>query len=184
MPAISTADYLADLAYGRKITGRLAFQLAGGPEQIRVSGEGNGSFQLWTLSVNSGLVYEFRRSGVSVNFSRGLSAGSGVLFGSKSNTFSGTVHHRFTRFWSASANGGYAFNASLAPAGATTTNFNTWFIGANVGHQMGRHTELGFNYSLLDQVNPAVCPIPGGCGGLGLQQSFGMTVNWHLRPVE
>ena len=182
--AVSTTNYLANLAYGRKITGRLAFQLAGGPEQIRVSGEGNGSFQLWTLSVNSGLVYEFRRSGVSVNFSRGLSAGSGVLFGSKSNTFSGTVHHRFTRFWSASANGGYAFNASLAPAGATTTNFNTWFIGANVGHQMGRHTELGFNYSLLDQVNPAVCPIPGGCGGLGLQQSLGMTVNWHLRPVE
>jgi hypothetical protein len=182
--AVSTTNYLANLAYGRKITGRLALQLSGGPEQIRVSGAGNGSYQIWTLSVNSGLIYELRRSGLSLNFVRGLGAGSGVLLGSKSSTFSGGVHHRLARFWSASANGGYTFNASLAPAGAATTNFNTWFIGANVGHQMGRHTELGFNASLLDQVNPPACLIPGGCGGWGLQPSFGMTVNWHLRPVE
>jgi hypothetical protein len=182
--AISTADYLADLAFGRKITGRLAFQAAAGPEQIRVSGAGNGSFQVWTWSANTALTYERRRSGFSMAFVRGLSGGSGVLFGAKSNTFSGTLHHQFTRFWFASANGGYAFNTSLAPAGAATTNFNTWFMGANLGHQMGRHVQVGFNYGLLKQDNPAVCPIVGGCGTVALQQSFGMTVNWHLRPVE
>jgi hypothetical protein len=182
--SIATSDYLADLAFGRKITGRLAFQAAAGPEQIHVTGTGTGGFQLWTWSVNSALTYERRRSGASLSFVRGLSGGSGVLLGAKNNTFTGTVHHQFSRFWSASANGGYAFDASLAPVGASTIHFNTWFMGANLGHQLGRHTELGFNYSLLNQNNPAVCPIAGGCGAVGLQQSFGMTVNWHLRSVE
>jgi hypothetical protein len=182
--AISTADYLAHLAFGRKITGRLAFQTAAGLEQIHVFGAGNGTFQLSTWSVNSALTYERRRSGLSLDFVRGLSGGSGVLFGAKSNTFSGGVHHQFSRFWSGSANGGYAFNTSLAPVGSATTTFHTWFMGANVGHQMGRHAQVGFNYSLLKQDNPAVCPIVGGCGTLASQQSFGMTVNWHLRPIE
>jgi len=182
--AISTSDYLADLAFGRKITGRLAFQAAAGPEQIRVSGAGSANFQVWTWSVNSALTYERRRSGLSLAYARGLSGGSGVLLGAKSNTVTGTIHHQFARFWSGSANGGYAFNTSLAPVGAATTNFNTWFVGANVGHQMGRHMEVGFNYSLLKQANPGVSPIAGGLGATGLQQSFGMSVNWHLRPIE
>jgi hypothetical protein len=182
--SLSTADYLADLAFGRKITGRLAFQAAGGPEQIRVAGAGSGNFQVWTWSVNSALTYERRRSGVSMGFVRGLSGGSGVLFGAKSNTFSGTVHHQFSRFWSGSANGGYAFNTSLAPVGGTTINFNTSYVGANVSHQMGRHMELGMNYSLVKQSNPPVCPVVGGCGTASLQELFGMTVNWHLRPIE
>ena len=182
--SLSTTDYAAHLAFGRKITGRLAFQAAGGPEQIRSSGIGNGSFQLWTWSVNSALTYERRRSGVSVGFVRGLSGGSGVLFGAKSNTFSGTVHHQFSRFWSGSANGGYAFNSGLAPAGAPSFNFNTSYMGANVSHQMGRHMELGLNYSLVKQSNHPVCPVVGGCGTASLQELFGMTVNWHLRPIE
>ena len=182
--SISTSDYVADLAFGRKITGRLAFQAAGGPEQIRVAGAGNGNFQVWTWSANTALTYERRRSGISVGFVRGLSGGSGVLLGARSNTASASVHHQFTRFWSASATGGYAFNTSLAPAGAATSNFNSWFMGANLGRQLGRHAQLGLNYGLLKQDNPAVCPIVGGCGVQGFQQTLGATISWHLRPIE
>jgi hypothetical protein len=178
----STVDYLADLAFGRKITGRLAFQAAAGPQQIRVTSAAIGNFQLWTWSANTALTYERRRSGISVAFVRGLTGGSGVFFGARSNTFSGSLHHQFTRFWSASVIGGYALNTSLAPTGAATSSFNTWLLGANVGRQLGRHAQVGFNYGLLKQVNPAVCPVTS-CGVAGFQQSFGMTVNWHLFPI-
>jgi hypothetical protein len=179
----STVDYLADLAFGRKITGRLAFQAAAGPEQVRVIGAGIGSFQLWTWSANTALTYERRRSGFSAAFVRGLTGGSGVFFGAKSNTFNGSYHHQFTRVWSASVNGGYAFNTSLAPTGASTSSFNTWLLGANLGRQLGRHAQVGFNYGLLKQDNPAVCLV-ASCGVTDFQQLFGMTVNWHLLPVE
>ncbi|MBZ5699372.1 MAG: hypothetical protein LAN18_12600 [Acidobacteriia bacterium] len=181
--SISTGDYGVALAFGRKITGRLAFQAAAGPEQIRGTGLASGNFQMWTGLVNSALTYERRRSGFSLGFARGLTNGSGVLFGALSNTFRGSLHHQFTRFWSGSVNGGYAFNRNLVPVGTATASFNTWFIGANLVRQLGRHAWISFNYGLLKQYNPVVCPV-ASCGVTGFQQTGGMTVNWHLRAVE
>jgi hypothetical protein len=179
----STTDYVGALAYGRKITGRLAFQLAAGPQEILFSGPGGvGNFHLLFVSVNSALSYERRRSGVSFTYVRGLSGGSGVFLGATSNTFSGTAHYSFTRFWTGSLNGGYALNNSLARAGTATTQFDNWFVGANLGRRVGLHAQINFNYGALRQNNPGTCTV-ATCGGNGLQQTFGMSVNWHLRPA-
>ena len=178
----STVNYLASLAYGRKIAGRLSFQATGGPSEIRSTGTGNGNFQSLTWAINSALRYELRRTGYSLSYSHGLTGGSGVLFGANSDTMSASVHRQFTRFWAGSANGGYAFNKSLAPTGVATFHFTNWFIGGSIGRQLGRHAHLGLNYGLQQQNSPAVCPV-ANCGSTGLQQTFGMTVNWHLRPA-
>lgn len=176
----STLDYMAALAYGRRITGRLAFQVAAGPQQIRVGG--TGSYMLWFESVNSALTYNRRRTSTSFSFARGLTSGSGVYQGATSNTFGGAVHYQFTRFWSGTVNGGYALNNSLAPAGVTTTQFNNWFIGANLGRRLGPRGQINFNYGVQKQSSPTNCPVTS-CGVTGYQQSFGMTLGWHLRPV-
>jgi hypothetical protein len=177
----STTDYAASLAYGRKITGRLAFQLGVGPQHIRqVSPTGN--LEHWSWSANSALTYERRRSGVSFSYMGGLGSGSGVFMGAKTNTFSGSGHYQFTRFWTGSLTGGYALNSSLAPAGGATTSFNNEFIGASLGRQIGRHAQVNFNYGVQEQGSPAICPV-ANCGVAGFQQTFGMTVNWHLRPM-
>jgi hypothetical protein len=181
--AISTEDYGAALAFGRKVTGRLAFQASAGAQQIHVAATANGNFQFWTWSVNSALTYERRRSGFSLALSRGLTGGSGVFFGATSYTVSGSAHHQFSRFWSGSVNSGYAFNRSLAPVGTPTTSFNTVFAGANIGRQIGRHFVVGFNYGLQRQYNAVVCPV-ASCGVTGFQHTFGMTVDWHLRRVN
>jgi hypothetical protein len=180
----STTDYVGALAYGRKITGRLAFQISAGPQEIQFSGAGgSGNFHILFASINSGLTYERRRSGVSFTYVRGLSGGSGVYLGATSNTFSGSAHYQFTRFWTGTVNGGYALNNSLAAASAATTQFDSWFIGANLGRRVGPHAQINFNYGASKQINPAICPVANGCGGTGLQQTFGMSVNWHLRPT-
>ena len=180
----STTDYVAALAYGRKITGRLAFQIAAGPQEILSAVPGGlGNFHLLFVSVNSALSYERRRSGISFGYVRGLSGGSGLYLGATSNTLSTTAHYQFTRFWTGSVNGGYALNKSLAAAGAATTQFDNWFIGANLGRRVGTHAQVNFNYGATKQNNPAICPVVGGCGGTGLQQTVGMSVNWHLRPA-
>ncbi len=176
----STTNYTAALAYGRKITGRLAFQLSGGPQRIHAT-IGTGNFQLWYAAVNSALTYQWRRSGYSLSFQRGLSSGSGVFLGAKANTFTGSTHYQFTRFWTGALSSGYAINISLAPAGTPTVRFDNWFIGANLGRQIGRHAQVNFNYGLQKQYAPAVCPV-AYCGVNGFQQTFGMTLNWHLRP--
>ncbi len=177
-----TTDYVGALAYGRKITGRLAFQVAAGPQEIQFTGAGGaGDFHTMFVSVNSSLTYERRRSGVGFSYARGLTGGSGVFLGATSSTFSASAHYQFTRFLTGSVTGGYAQNNSLAAAGAASTQFDNWFIGANLSRQVGPHLQINFNYGATRQNNPAICPVVGGCGGTGFQQTFGMTVNWHLR---
>jgi hypothetical protein len=179
----STTDYLGALAFGRKITGRLAFQVAAGPQEIYSTGTSAAkNLHLLFASVNSALTYERRRSGVSFTFVRGLSTGSGVFLGATSNAFSGSAHYQLTRHWSGFINGGYALNNSLPTAGASTIRFDNWFVGANLGRQIGTHAQVNFNYGALEQKNPPNCP-PAVCGGVGLQQIVGMSVNWHLRPI-
>jgi hypothetical protein len=179
-----TTDYVGALAYGRKITGRLAFHISAGPQEIRSSGSaGTGNFNQLFVSVNTALTYQRRRTGLSLGYTRGLSGGSGVLEGATSNTFSATVNYKITQFWTWTINGGYATNTSLAPVGATTLKFDNWFVGTNVGRQIGRHAQINFNYGAIEQNTPASCPV-ASCGIPGLQQTFGMTFNWHLLPVS
>ena len=178
----TTTDYVGALAYGRKITGRLAFQAAVGPQEIQSLGSIQGNFHLVFVMVNSTLRYERRRGGLSLNFSRGLTQGSGVFEGATGDTVSANVNYRFTRVWSASVTGGYALNDSLAPVGAQRQRFTNWFVGANVGRQLGTHAKLNFNYGVNDQTNPPTCTV-AVCGIPGLQQSGGVTINWHLRRI-
>jgi hypothetical protein len=179
----TTSEYGGALAYGRKITGRLAFQVAAGPEEIRmVEPGGSGNFNLVFISVNSALTYQRRRSGVSINFVRGLNSGSGVFFGATGDTASGTAHYQFSRNWVGSINGGSSLNYNLAPAGATRTRFYNWFAGANLNRQLGQHAAINLNYGAVEQNNPIGCTV-AVCGGTGLQQTVGVSINWHLLPV-
>jgi hypothetical protein len=178
-----TVDYVGAFAYGRRITGRLAFQVAAGPQEIHATAIGSlGNFSLLFASVNSALTYQRRRAGFSFNYVRGLSGGSGVFQGATSNTFTARASYQFTRNWTGNLNGGYAINNSLAPAGVSTTQFDTWFFGGNLARRLGLWGQINFNYGALNQAIPVTCPVVS-CGGTGLQETFGMSFNWHLVPI-
>jgi hypothetical protein len=186
-PTIATGntvtDYIGAFAYGRRITGRLAFQAAVGPQEIETSHPGGvGNFHQLFVSVNSALSYERRRAGLSLTYARGLTAGSGVYLGATSNTVTASAHYQFTRRWRGYVNGGYALNVSLAPTAATKTQFDNWFVGANMDRAVGTHMHINFNYGANEQNNAVICLV-ANCGGVGLQQTVGVSVNWHLRPV-
>jgi hypothetical protein len=90
--------------------------------------------------------------------------------------------YQLSKHWSGSVNGGYSLNNSLVPAGVQSIQFNNWFAGANLGRQLGTHLAINFNYGALEQNNPSICTV-ATCGGSGLEQSVGMSLNWHLLPV-
>jgi hypothetical protein len=179
----NTVDYMGALAYGRKITGRLAFQIAAGPQEIRMFVPGGaGNFNVLFASVNSALTYQRRRSSLSINFVRGLNSGSGVFVGATSDAASINGHYQFSRNWTGSINGGYSLNNSLAPSGVASTQFDNWFAGANIGRSLGQHAAINFNYGALRQNNPGLYTV-AVTGGAGLQQTVGLSVNWHLKAV-
>lgn len=175
--------YSAELSFGRKITGRLALQLAAGPQQIRLLHIAAGDTRISTWATHDALTYERRRTALSLSYTHGFSGGSGVLFGARSQASTATLSRQFTRLWTGSVNSGYAMNSSLGSFSGTSYNYNTWFSGVNVGHEMGRHFNVNFSYGIQHQTNAAVCPVVS-CGTNANQHNFGMTVRWHLIRAE
>ena len=174
---------LAELSFGRKITGRLALQLAAGPQQIRLLNAAPAGLRMWTWAMHDALTYQRRRTGLSLTYAHGLTGGSGVLFGAQSHILTAILSRRLTRFWTASLTSGYARNSGLASLHGISYDYNTWFSGANAGRQMGRHLNVNFNYGVERQTSTAVCPV-AACLTNAYQHTFGMTVRWHLLPAE
>ncbi len=142
-------------SFGRRITGRLAFQVAAGPELtvFRTSGAPDRRQLSW--SVSTSLTHQTARTGYSISYFRGVSPGSGVFFGSEANTLTASANHLITRSWSASVNGGYAVNNALVSVGIFAQNFKDWFAGANLSRQIGRHVHFALTYQYQQQIMAA-----------------------------
>jgi hypothetical protein len=179
-------NHTLQASFGRKITGRLAFQLSGGPQLTISENTGHPNAQTTYASGFASLSYQQRRTGYSIAYYRGFTAGSGVFFGSNSNTFSAAINRRLTRLWSGSAAGGYSRSDALAPAGLglglTSNNFSTYYATANASRQVGRHLNLSAGYSFEGQTSNGICPVLD-CGVGNSVHVVSVNVNWHLRPI-
>jgi len=176
LPALQT-DAI-QLAYGRKITGRLAFQLSAGPQLLRSS-----SLRIvnWTLS--SGATYQTRRAQYSISYMHGISAGSGIYAGSQNDTVSGMVRYALTRLWATSFGGGYAFNQPPTPVATVNSSFGTWYGTASASRNIGRHLQFSMNYRYQQQAAGAgTCPA-ATCGPTQSRQVLGGTFSWHPWPL-
>ena len=170
---------LAQMAFGRKVTGRLALQVAAGPRLLHFAYFGPAHRTQLSWSASSSLTYQWRRTGYSLSYFRGVTTGSGVFFGSSSDTITAMASRELTRFWSASVNGGYARNDALVPRAVFASRFDDWFVGASLNHPLGRQVRLGLSYAFQQQTSGG-----GGCPVLtcGLARPFsqyGITLQWH-----
>lgn len=181
----ANGDHSANFAYSRKVTGRLALQLFGGPEftTSRVVVPNGNSV---TYGVNSGanLIYAFPKGGFNVGYTHGMSGGSGVLTGTTADQLTASATHKLSRIWTGQINFSFAHNAPLSNApNATTQTFNTWNAGGGVSRPLGRNSSLAiaYNATLTDYAL-------GGCTGAACSSSntFNyVTINfqWHTRPL-
>ena len=75
----SQETHLVELAFGRKVTQRLSFQLAGGPQLLLSRNLGLSSNRSWSWSLSGSLSYEMtRNTGYSLTYFHGITAGSEV----------------------------------------------------------------------------------------------------------
>ncbi len=171
---------LVQVAFGRKVTGRLAFQVSAGPQLIHFDYLGAVNKPQLSWSASSSLTYQRRRTGYSLAYFRGVNAGSGVFFGSESQTVTATAKHEFTRIWSASVNGGYAVNKALASVANFASQFDNWFAGVGLNRPLGRQFHMGLSYAFEQQTSGggAGCPV-SSCGLPGSFSQFGITLQWH-----
>ena len=183
------------VSYGRRVTGRLAFQVEGGPEvafsKIPItSGTGgtttNSTTQVY-FTVSTSLIYRFQRTGLHLAYDHGLSSGAGVLAGSKLDTVRGTVTRQFSRNLSGSWDAGYARNTGplvvVGTPATTIQNYDYWFTGVQLSHPVGRTIHLFLRYQLQYQTsNASSCP-GSTCPNNVARNQISLGLNWHGQPI-
>jgi hypothetical protein len=199
----SIVDHTVQLSYGRRVTGRLAFQVGAGPQVAFFhasitpglgSGGGEGGTGTstpgsttelyWSLSTS--LQYQMERANLGLTYSHGVSGGSGVLAGSVADIVNGSVTRRVSRTFSSGITGGYSRNKGLAIGTVTPSSqtFDYWFVGANLSHPIGRSLGLSLSYQLQYQNSNASFCLGPTCGTSVIRHLISFGVGWHERPIS
>jgi hypothetical protein len=195
----SIISHAVQVVYGRRVTGRLAFQIAAGPEvalfhmPISTSTGSSGgtatpaagpTTQLyWT--VNANVQYAVGRTSFGLAYNHGVSGGSGALAGSLTDTFYGSVTRAMSRTFSSGITGGYSRNQGTQISTTTPSNqtFDYWYGGANFTHPIGRSLGLTVAYQLQYQTSNASFCIGTTCGESVIRHMISLGIGWHERPL-
>lgn len=167
-------DHVAQFTYGRKITGRLALALAGGPEIATLRVAIGSQSRTINGSGNASLSYKFSQSSVSLSYSHGLSGGSGVFKGANTDQIDTTWSRQLTRIWASTVNFGYAKNRQVVTAGGSPT-YDTWLAGVGLSRQLGPTTHFALGYQALIQ------GVASGGTNPTSHQLF-LSFQWHATP--
>ncbi len=178
-------DHAAQLAYGRKITGRIALQLFAGPELTTFRVPFGGATHKISGSGGVNLTYAFRRSNLSVSYNHGVSGGSGLFTGSTTDQAQGTINHQLSRLWQGNLTFGFARTTSLglsSPSQASQT-FDSWFAGGGLSRPLGRTANFTFGYTAFLQNSRLPVCAAGTCDTSYLQHQISLSFQWHTRPL-
>jgi hypothetical protein len=177
-------NHVAELSYGRSLTGRLTFQLAAGPSVEVVSGFLTGPFNHLSWALDSALNYQLNRTTVVVRFDRLVTGGSGVLLGAQTSQLQAMVQRTLTPRWRGSVSLGYAANQYLIP-NAFEQPYNSWYAAVRSTHQLRPGISLLLAYGAqLQATYYTACAIPANCGATFISNQFSAGLNIDLRPAE
>jgi hypothetical protein len=178
-------DHVVQLSYGRKITGRLALQISGGPEITTFHVPiGNVTNHIGG-SLNATLNYAIAQNSFTLAYLHGVSNGSGIQFGSSTDQIQAGVGRRLSRQWQGNLNFGYARNGSLGnpTAGGSSQAINSYYIGGGLNRPLGRDANVSFAYmAQIQNSNQAVCAA-GTCNTSYTQHQITLGFSWHARPL-
>jgi hypothetical protein len=177
-------DNVISVVYGRKITGRLALQLYGGPDfstftvpvgnkSSRVSGSGGTT-----------LTYRFSRSSLSVNYNHGLTGGSGTLVGSNTDQIQSSLGFAISRVWRGNVNFGFSRNQTLVGSQSpVASSYDSWFAGVALSRPLGHSVNLSFAYSAEIQTSNMASCSSGSCKTNSSQNQISVNFQWVTRPL-
>jgi len=177
-------DHSAQVAYGRKLTGRLALQLSGGVERNTFRIPIAGKTGRTDASISAGLSYGFARGGVSLHYSHGTSGGGGVLLGAKSDRIDTSATRQLSRVLRGNLGFGFARNTSLESAPGTPSNdFNQYFFSAGLARPLGRSVDVTLSYNAnIETSNQNICT-PAVCQSTYTTHQINFGFSWRARPI-
>jgi hypothetical protein len=181
--------------YGRRVTGRLAFQIAVGPQFVSstspitgstpTSSPATASMSSLYWALNSSLTYQLRRALITASYNHGVTGGSGLLAGAETDIATGSVSEQVTRTFNVAWNAGYSRNSgfTVGTTAATGQTFSYWFTGVSVTHPVGRSLDFFANYQLQYQTNNTNGCVGSGCSADVIRNQIAFGMNLHKQPI-
>lgn len=198
---------IVQLMYGHRITGRLDFLIAAGPQFTHLVINNSPDFRV-DAAGQMRFRYRFSRGSIDLSYQRFLTGGSGIFAGAESDIAQLSGERRLTRVWDAFADIGYAHNKrfqslsllqelscvnpgvpnpSGLPScpGVDANTFNYGFIGGGVhrafGHDFHGFASYQFNKLSFDH---SYCGGLSACNRIGNRQVITIGLDWTPRPIR
>ena len=193
----SINDNSFQVSYARRVTGRLAFKIQGGPDLAFVkqpittttstsSTPSSENTQVLYWSFYTSVNYQLDRTGFEASYNHGINGGSGVLAGAIANTVQGSANRQLTRQLNGSAYFGYSHNTGLngvSPSNLTIQSYGYWFGGVNFTRTLGRTLELNLVYLLQHQTSNGTFLVGPTPNTDLTRQQITIGVTWQRQPI-
>jgi hypothetical protein len=177
-------DHMFQVVFGRKITGRLALTLSGGPEitNFRVVQAPATETQHVAGSGGATLSYLVPRGSLTASYFHGVTGGSGVFVGATTDQVSGAANRKITRVWTGELHAGYARNRNAETTqGVSSTDFDSFFGGVSAARPLGRNALFSLGYTAYVQ-RADISGCTANCSSTFTTNQISIGVSWHARP--
>lgn len=189
-PQVSGTSVTANtvhLVYGHRVTGRLDFIAAAGPQFTHIQSPLFGSSTRISASGNLKLRYRFRRTSTQLEYRHYNTNGSGYFLGSSTDVGTLSVFRPLGRVWEVTSNIGIANNKRLEPASIVVPANSDRYIyaGAAVHRHVGRRYRMFLSYQYnRTSFDQSVCLATAGCGKSSDRQMGVLGLEWYPRPIR
>jgi len=180
----AVGDQLFQLMYSRRITGRLALNLGGGPDITNFRVATNGTKQSISGGGSASLTYAFAKSSLRASYTHGISSGSGLFTGSRSDQVTATWSLPLSRAWDSSWTSGYSRNTTIvAVQGLPSPTYNSVLAGAGINRSLGRSARFSIGYQAAIQTfGGVVCTPAASCQPTQVTHQTQLSLQWNAPP--
>ena len=205
---------LIQAMYGHRISGRMDFVIAAGPQFTHISANETvcnfpvpsidctlfpgGTFVVVPETANHigaagriSLRYKFPKTSFAISYQRYDTSGSGIFAGAESNIATLDVQRPLSRVWNLFSDFGYSKNDQLQLAGSAVNAHSYTEVYAGMGlHRQFTRSLRGFvSYQFNDLFFNTACPVSlststAGCSNTSHRQVGSIGLDWTPRPIR
>lgn len=176
--------FVANLAYARRVTGRLSWQISAGPQWMQIS-PATALEQSLSWSLSTALNYQLSRDSLGINYSHATTGGSGLLLGAETDQVQATLSHQLSPRWKGNLGGGFARNQAISLVSASLINgsLQTWYGSGRLEYRLGERNSFFFAYNaFLQAANRPGC-LGSLCAPTTVNHQVSLGISLAFRPV-
>lgn len=176
-------DHVAQFMYGRRITGRLALNLAGGPEITNFRFPVSGVQRTTKGSGIASLAYGFRVTTLRLIYSHGVGSGGGLLSGSSNDQVIANLNRPLGRLWTSSLSFGFSRNSQLVTISSLSSpSYNSYQVSGGLTRPLTGTTNFSIGYQAQIQASSGIVCTTPGCQNNQTTHQIQMSFQWHAPP--